>query len=125
MRSIAIVLALLLSACNPVWLPLQPEIQAYPARNSVTGTLENIEKGSIAHLVIANLKSAGYVELRWYKEDQLFEEKSVWLEGPTKLDQTLTRFDDGYYRLVVMLDRSPLLQLDTGTPFIPPIPVEE
>lgn len=108
----------------------------------------------------------GYIELKWYREETLLAERSLWVEGPGKLEARLPltappaenppptnnsaqpqppaaqpgnaaqnplppaqnlaapEQKSDYYRLVVMLEGSAVLQLDMGTPSVPTAPAE-
>jgi hypothetical protein len=65
----------------------------------------------------------GYMELRWYKDDQLFQEKSIWVEQSGQFEARFDRIDEGYYRLIVLVKNSPLLQLEVGSPLVPTPPI--
>lgn len=123
LRVLLLALALLLGACRYTFIPLAPERVNFPDRYSVTGTLEPAPKGAIAKLTVRRMPEPGYIELRWYKEDQLFQEKSVWVEQPKSFEARFDRIDEGYYRLIVIIKNSPLLQLELGTPLVPTPPV--
>ncbi len=113
---------LLLPACRYTFLPLDPGRATLPDRFSVTGTLETIERGAVARLSVRRMSEPGYLELRWYKGDQLFRERSIWVEQPGVYQAQFERLDEGYYRLMVLVQGSPILQLEVGTPLIPPSP---
>lgn len=110
---------LLLPACRYTFVPLDPGRATLPDRFSVTGTLTSIERGAIAKLTVRRIAEPSYMELRWYKGDQLFQERSIWVEEPGAFQAHFERLDDGYYRLVVLVQNSPILQLDIGTPLLP------
>lgn len=113
----------LLPACRYTFLPLDPGRATLSDRTSLSGTLETIERGVIAKLTVRRMAEPGYLELRWYKGDQLFQERSIWVEQPGTFEARFERLDDGYYRLMVLVQNSPLLQLEVGTPLLPPPPV--
>jgi hypothetical protein len=113
---------LLLPACRYTFLPLDPGRATLPERFSVSGSLETIERGAVARLIVRRMAEPAYLELRWYKGDQLFQERSIWVEKPGTYQARFERLDDGYYRLVVLVQNSPLLQLELGSPLLPPPP---
>ncbi|AWR86613.1 hypothetical protein [Meiothermus taiwanensis] len=113
---------LLLPACRYTFLPLDPGRATLPERFSLSGSLETIERGAVARLTVRRIAEPAYLELRWYKGDQLFQERSIWVEKPGTYQAQFERLDDGYYRLVVLVQNSPLLQLEVGTPLLPPPP---
>ncbi len=113
---------LLLPACRYTFVPLDPGRATLPDRSSVTGTLETIERGAVVKLMVRRFAEPAYLELRWYKGDQLFQERSIWVERPGTFEAQFERLDDGYYRLIVLLQNSPILQLEVGTPLLPPPP---
>jgi hypothetical protein len=158
-----LVLLLALPSCRYTFLPLAPERVAFPDRPSIYGTLEPTEKEVVAKLEVRRMPKPGYIELKWYKEETLLAERSLWVEGPGKLEARLPLAAspaenpppsnntpqppavggaaqppasvpqnptapeqkpalEGYYRLVVMLEGSALLQLDIGTPSVPTDP---
>jgi hypothetical protein len=113
---------LLLPACRFTFVPLDPGRAALPDRFSVTGTLVPTERGAIAKLTVRRIAEPGYLELRWFKGDRLFQERSIWVEAPGAFQAQFDRLDDGYYRLMVLVQNSPILQLDIGTPLLPTPP---
>lgn len=113
---------LLLPGCRYTFLPLDPGRAALPDRTSLSGTLETTERGAVARLTVRRIAEPGYLELRWYKGDQLFQERSIWVEQPGTFEARFERLDDGYYRLMVLVQNSPVLQLEVGTPLLPPPP---
>lgn len=167
-----LVLLLVLPSCRYTFLPLVPERVAFPDRPSIYGNLEPTEKEVVAKLEVRRMPKPGYIELKWYKEETLLAERSLWVEGPGKLEARLPLTAspaenppptnnapqppavggatqppasvpqnpnatplrgeesvseqkpalEGYYRLVVMLEGSALLQLDMGTPSVPTDP---
>jgi hypothetical protein len=115
-------MVLLLGACRYTFVPLAPERVNFPDRASVNGTLEAVSKGAIVKLTVRRMPEPGYMELRWYKEDQLFQEKSIWVEKAGQFEARFDRIDEGYYRLIVLIKNSPMLQLEVGTPLLPTPP---
>ncbi|MGK0619201.1 hypothetical protein [Meiothermus cerbereus] len=113
---------MLLPACRYTFVPLDPGRATLPNRTSLSGTLEPAEGAAVARLTVRHLAEPVYLELRWYKGDQLFQERSIWVEKPGIYQARFDRLDDGYYRLVVLVQNSPLLQLEVGSPFFPPPP---
>lgn len=114
-------LAVLLG-CSYTFVPLDPGKAAFPDRVMLSGTIQAVEHGAVVKLSLRRMPEPGYLELRWYKDEQLFEEKSIWAEGPGEFEARFDRIDEGYYRLVVLVKNSPLLQLELGTPLLPPPP---
>ncbi|PZA06995.1 MULTISPECIES: hypothetical protein [unclassified Meiothermus] len=139
-----LVLALTLASCRYTFLPLVPERVAFPDRPSLYGTLEPSEREIVAKLEVRRMPRPGYIELKWYKEETLLAERSLWVEGPGKFEVRLPLATpppestgaaapqnptapekpalENYYRLVVILEGSAVLQLDTGTPSLPTDP---
>jgi len=117
-----LLVGLLLPACRYTFVPLDPGRATLPQRTSLSGTLEPAESAAVARLTVRHLAEPVYLELRWYKGDQLFQERSIWVERPGTYQARFERLDDGYYRLVVLVQNSPLLQLEVGSPFFPPPP---
>lgn len=113
---------LLLAACRYTFLPLDPGRASLPERTSLSGSLEITAQGAVAKLTVRRVAEPGYLELRWYKGDQLFQERSIWVEKPGVYQAQFERLDDGYYRLMVLVQNSPVLQLEVGTPLLPPPP---
>ncbi|WP_119357378.1 hypothetical protein, partial [Meiothermus granaticius] len=114
-------LAVLLG-CRYTFVPLDPGKAAFPDRVMLSGTIQVVEHGAVVKLSLRRMPEPGYLELRWYKDEQLFEEKSIWAEGPGEFEARFDRIDEGYYRLVVLVKNSPLLQLELGTPLLPSPP---
>ncbi len=110
---------LFLPACRYTFLPLDPGRATLPERLSLSGSLETTERGAVAKLTVRRIAEPGYLELRWYKGDQLFQERSIWVEKPGTYLAQFERLDDGYYRLMVLVQNSPILQLELGTPLLP------
>ena len=136
-----LVLTLALTSCRYTFLPLAPERAPFPERPSIFGTLEPSDKEVIAKLEVRRMPKPGYIELKWYREETLLAERSLWVEGPGKLEARLpleappaenppptaqnpspAAQNPDYYRLVVMLEGSAVLQLDLGTPSVPTAP---
>ncbi|HEU4742678.1 MAG TPA: hypothetical protein VFS50_13880 [Meiothermus sp.] len=160
-----LILALTLASCRYTFLPLAPERAAFPDRPSIFGTLERTDKEVLAKLEVRRMPKPGYIELKWYKEETLLAERSLWVEGPGKLEARLPLTappvenpppannpsqppaaspggngaaqnppapqnptvpekpaSENYYRLVVILEGSAVLQLDMGTPSVPTDP---
>lgn len=115
-------LLFILTGCRYTFVPLDPGKPEFPPRPILSGTLEAVEKGAVAKINVRRMPEPNYLELRWYKDDQLFQEKSIWVEQPTALEARFDRLDDGYYRLTVSILKSPYLQLELGTPLVPPVP---
>lgn len=113
---------LLLAACRYTFLPLDPGRATLLERTSLSGSLEITAQGAVARLTVRRIAEPGYLELRWYKGDQLFQERSIWVEKPGVYQTEFERLDDGYYRLMVLVQNSPVLQLELGTPLLPPPP---
>ncbi len=115
-------LAVLLTGCRYTFLPLVPERAEFPDRPRVSGSLLESGNEVLAKLVVRSLSKPGYLELKWYQEEVLLTEKSVWVEGPGGLEARFSRPNDGYYRLLVLSEGSVLLQLDLGAPNLPSPP---
>ncbi|MER3489916.1 MAG: hypothetical protein C4328_08450 [Meiothermus sp.] len=117
-------LALALASCRYTFLPLAPERVPFPDRPSISGTLEPGDREVIARLEVRRMPKPGYIELRWYREETLLAERSLWVEGPGWLEARLplAAQNPDYHRLVVMLEGSVVLQLDLGTPSVPTAP---
>jgi hypothetical protein len=83
-----------------------------------------VEEGKtvIAQLEVRRMPKPGYIELRWYLEETILAERSLWAEGPGKYRLELPRPQEGYYRLIVLIENAPLLQLDLGRPSLPSPP---
>ncbi|MER3484270.1 MAG: hypothetical protein C4332_15105 [Meiothermus sp.] len=115
-------LLITLVGCRYTFIPLDPGKATFPDRPMLTGTIKTVERGAEVKLILRRMPEPGYLELRWYKDEQLFEEKSIWAEGPGDFTAKFDRIDDGYYRLIVSVKNSPLLQLEVGTPLLPTPP---
>ncbi len=118
-----ILLVLLLAGCRYTFVPLDPGKPTFPQRPILNGTLERTDQGALLKLSVRRMPEPNYLELRWYKDDQLFQEKSIWVEQPGNFEANFDRLDDGYYRLTVSIQKSPYLQLELGTPLVPTQPV--
>lgn len=118
-----LLLSLLMVGCRYTFIPLDPGRTAFPERAVVSGSLEPVERGAVAKINVRRMPEANYLELRWFKEDQLYQEKSIWVEQPGTYETRFDRFDDGYYRLLVVIKNSPYLQLEVGSPLVPQPPV--
>jgi hypothetical protein len=122
-----LLLLVFLLGCRYTFVPLQPDRAKFPERLSVFGRLEALPRstgfGTVrVRLQVRQIPEPNYLELRWYKEDQLFQERSVWVERPGDYLANVSRIDEGYYRLVVLYKKIPLLQLELGTPLVPEAP---
>jgi hypothetical protein len=117
-----LLLGLLLVGCRYTFIPLDPGRTAFPERAVVSGSLEQVERGAVAKINVRRMPEANYLELRWFKEDQLYQEKSIWVEQAGTYEAKFDRFDDGYYRLLVVIKNSPYLQLEVGSPLVPQPP---
>ena len=117
-----LLLSLLVVGCRYTFIPLDPGRTAFPERAVVSGSLEQVERGAVAKINVRRMPEANYLELRWFKEDQLYQERSIWVEQPGTYEAKFDRFDDGYYRLLVVIKNSPYLQLEVGTPLVPQPP---
>ncbi|MCX7740074.1 MAG: hypothetical protein N2047_03515 [Meiothermus sp.] len=115
-------LLLLLSACRYTFVPLDPGRASFPPRLGLSGRLEAVPGGAVAYLTVRRVGEPGYLELRWYKDDRLFEERSIWVEAPGNYQARFSRLDEGYYRLVVLVGGGPVLQLELGAPLLPAPP---
>lgn len=117
-----VVLLGLLAGCRYTFIPLDPGKATFPDRVMLTGTINPVERGAEVKLSVRRMSEPAYLELRWYKDEQLFEEKSIWAEGPGEFEARFDRIDEGYYRLIISVKNSPLLQLEVGTPLLPTPP---
>jgi hypothetical protein len=117
-----LLLVFFLSGCTYTFLPLEPERVPFPQRPSLTGKLVEEGKTVIAQLEVRRMPKPGYIELRWYLEETILAERSLWAEGPGKYRLELPRPQEGYYRLIVLIENAPLLQLDLGRPSLPSPP---
>lgn len=115
-------LVVILTGCRYTFIPLDPGKATFPDRVMLTGTINPVERGAEVKLSVRRMPEPAYLELRWYKDEQLFEEKSIWAEGPGEFEARFDRIDEGYYRLIVSVKNSPLLQLEVGTPLLPTPP---
>lgn len=115
-------LVLLLVGCTYTFLPLVPQRNYLPERTSLTGRLEVASSQAVAQLEVRRLLQPGYLELRWYREETLLAERSIWVPAAGSYQVSLPRPELGYYRLTVSLENRVLLQLDLGTPRLPDPP---
>jgi len=118
-------LVLLLAGCTYTFLPLVPQRSYLPERTAITGRLEAASPSSaqvVAQLEVRRILQPGYLELRWYREETLLAERSIWAPSAGPYQATLPRPEPGYYRLTVSLEERILLQLDLGTPSLPQPP---
>jgi hypothetical protein len=118
-------LVLLLVGCTYTFLPLVPQRNYLPERTSLTGRLEVASPDSpqvLAQLQVRRLLQPGYLELRWYREETLLAERSVWVPAAGLYQVSLPRPEPGYYRLTISHEGRLLLQLDLGTPRLPDPP---
>lgn len=118
-------LVLLLAGCTYTFLPLVPQRSYLPERTSLSGRLEVASpqaSQAVAQLEVKRLPQPGYLELRWYREETLLAERSVWLPAAGPYQVSLPRPEPGYYRLTVSFEQRLLLQLDLGTPRLPDPP---
>jgi hypothetical protein len=118
-------LGLVLStACSYTFIPLQPERQPFPQRTNVVGQLFEDGDSVVARLEVRRLSRPGYLELRWFREDKLIAERSLWAEGAGRLEARFPYQPGQYHRLLVLSEKAPQLQLDLGTPTLPKPPEE-
>lgn len=118
MRYWALLLPLLLAACRYTFLPLDPGRPAAPERPFLTARLEAQGEESSLLLRVERLPRPGYLLLRWYREEELLQERALFLESPG-LYRVRFPLGEGYHRLVGLLEGVPLFQLDLGTPGLP------
>jgi hypothetical protein len=108
----------LLAACRYTFLPLDPGRPPPPERPFVVARL--LPEGREARLLlrVERLPRAGYLHLRWFREETLLQEKALFLES---LGTYEARFPlgEGYHRLVGLWEGQPLFQVDWGTPRLP------
>ncbi|WP_457630119.1 hypothetical protein [Oceanithermus sp.] len=122
MRRFLLLALLLLSGCRYTFWPLLPAEESYPQRVSISGRLVEEDGWVIAELRLRRWPEPDYLELRWYRGDELLKADSVWVEGPGTVSRRLPHPGDGFYRLLVLTGDRPLLQLDLGEPSLPPPP---
>lgn len=115
-------LLLLLTGCRFTFLPLEPERAVPTPRNSLTGSLVAGNAEATATLELRRLVRPAYLELKWYSGETLLHERSLWAERPQTFVVPLPLSNAPYHRLVVLLENSPLLQLDLGNPALPNAP---
>jgi len=121
-RAWVLFLLVLLAGCRYTFWPLIPPEAAFPERVSVTGRLEPAGEAARAVLVVRRWPEPDYLELRWYAGDELVAERSLWVERPRRLELTFPYAEGALYRLLVVVEGRPLLQLDLGEPTLPPPP---
>ncbi len=114
--------ALLLAACRYTFWPLIPPEVPFPQRFSAVGTLEAAGEVAAAHLNVRRVPEAGYLEARWYRDETLLLERSLFVEAPRTYALELPLGEPGLYRLVLVWREVPVLQLDLGTPQLPTPP---
>ncbi len=122
MKRALLLLLILLGGCRYTFWPLIPPQESYPPRVSLTGKLVEGEGQVTAVLQVRRWPEPDYLELRWYKGDELVEARSIWLEKAGEVKVELPREPDGFYRLLVLVQDRPVLQLDLGEPSLPPPP---
>ncbi|WP_018112447.1 hypothetical protein [Thermus igniterrae] len=118
MRPWALLLLVLLTACRYTFLPLDPGRPAPLERPFLTARLEAQGEEALLLLRVQRLPRPGYLLLRWYREEELLQEKALFLEAPG-LYRARFPLGAGYHRLVGLLEGVPLFQLDLGTPGLP------
>ncbi|WP_243026742.1 hypothetical protein [Thermus albus] len=115
---------LLLAGCRYTFLPLDPGKPLPPERPFVVARLE--QGAGEAHLLlrVERLPRAGYLHLKWFREETLVQERALFLEkeGLYRLSFPL---GEGYHRLVGLWEGGVLFQLDLGTPSLPDPDQEE
>ncbi len=121
-RLALLLLALALGGCRYTFWPLIPQEEVYPERVSISGELQESDGAVTARLLVRRWPEANYLELRWYLEDKLVDERSIWLEKAKALTLQFPYHDQAAARLLVMVEGRPLLQLDLGNPSLPPPP---
>lgn len=117
-----LLLLLLLGGCRYTFWPLIPPEASYPERVSLSGELVEEEGRVVARLNLRRWPEPNYLELRWYAGDALVEARSIWVEAPGEVAVELPREEEAFYRLLVVVEGRPLLQLDLGEPSLPPPP---
>ena len=118
----SVLLLVLLGACTYTFIPLQPERQPFPERTNISGQLFEDGEEMLVRLEVRRIPQPGYLELRWYREDKVIAEKSLWAEGVGRLEVRLPYKPGVYHRVLVLSDKVPQLQLDIGTPALPKPP---
>lgn len=115
---------LLLSGCRYTFLPLDPGRPLPPERPFAVARLERDADGAHLVLRIERLPRAGYLHLKWFREEALVQEKVLFLEAPG-LYRVAFPLGEGYHRLVGLWEGGALFQLDLGTPRLPDPDEEE
>ena len=115
-------LLLLLSGCRYTFWPLIPVEASYPERVSVSGELVEEEGRVVARLDVRRWPEPNYLELRWYAGDELIKELSIWVEKPRQVEVSLPYEPGNFYRLLVIVNGEPVVQLNLGQPNLPPPP---
>lgn len=115
-------LLLALAGCRYTFWPLIPPEVPFPNRVAVSGTLEPKGSSVRAAIEVRRWPEPNYLELRWFKGDELAAERSVWIERPQRFEVTFPYTQGALYRLLLIAGNRPLLQLDLGEPNVPPPP---
>ncbi|MFD3006208.1 hypothetical protein [Thermus tengchongensis] len=115
---------LFLAGCRYTFLPLDPGKPLPPERPFVVARLEKGAEEAILVLRVERLPSPGYLHLKWFREEALLQEKTLFLEkvGSYRVSFPLS---EGYHRLVGLWVEGVLFQLDLGTPSLPDPDEEE
>lgn len=122
MKRALLLLLLMLSGCRYTFWPLIPPEATYPERVSLGGELVEEEGRVVARLNVRRWPEPNYLEMRWYAGEELVKELSIWVEKPGEVMVELPYEKEGFYRLLVMVENKPVLQLDLGEPSLPPPP---
>ncbi|MFN4071319.1 MAG: hypothetical protein ACK4HT_07175 [Thermus caldifontis] len=109
---------LLLGGCRYTFLPLDPGRPLPPERPFVVARLETGSQEAHLVLRVERLSQPGYLHLRWFREEDLLQEKALFLEGPGVYRVSFP-LGQGYHRLVGLWQGRVLFQLDLGTPSLP------
>ncbi|WP_135256179.1 hypothetical protein [Thermus caldilimi] len=119
-----VALLLFLAGCRYTFLPLDPGKPLPPERPFVVARLEKGTEEVILVLRVERLPSPGYLHLKWFREEALLQEKTLFLEevGFYRVSFPLS---EGYHRLVGLWAGGVLFQLDLGTPRLPDPDEEE
>lgn len=120
----ALLLLLFLAGCRYTFLPLDPGRPSPPERPFVVARLEKGAEEAILVLRVERLPSPGYLHLKWFREEALLQEKTLFLEEPGFYRVSFP-LGQGYHRLVGLWAEGVLLQLDLGTPSLPDPDEEE
>lgn len=118
----ALLLLLLLGGCRYTFWPLVPPEAPFPDRVQVVGRLEPEDEAARAVLVVRRWPEPNYLELRWYADEELIEERSLWVETVGELEVRFPAEAGRFHRLLVVVAGRPVLQLDLGEPTLPPPP---